>query len=173
MTVHTEYLHFATRGNADVVDITPDVSEKLEGLKIKSGIVNINVCGSTGALTTCEFEPGLVQDIKDIFDKILLRIWRATKRENTIATVIIIKITSTFTFIFAYLLPLYMIPISILMNHFTIIKTYIFLRLLYWIANFKNVNHQVIRIIKMLSLLDYLFSQKVLKLYSHIGFYAK
>lgn len=71
MAVITEYLKVSTRGNAEVVDITPDVQEKLGALKIKNGIVNINVCGSTGAVTTCEFEPGLVQDIKDVFDKLI------------------------------------------------------------------------------------------------------
>ena len=38
---------------------------------VKKGIVNISVVGSTAALTTCEFEPGLVQDIKDTFDKLI------------------------------------------------------------------------------------------------------
>lgn len=71
MAVVTEYIQLATAGNADVRDITPEVGKILKSLKIKDGIVNINVCGSTGALTTCEFEPGLVQDIKDIFDKLI------------------------------------------------------------------------------------------------------
>jgi len=71
MPVVTEYIELSTQGNAEVVDITPDVSAKLNSLKIKDGIVNISVIGSTGALTTCEFEPGLVQDISDIFDKLI------------------------------------------------------------------------------------------------------
>jgi len=71
MTVTTEYIKLSTGGNAEVVDITPEVSEKLDVLKLKNGIVNISVIGSTGALTTCEFEPGLVEDIKDIFDKLI------------------------------------------------------------------------------------------------------
>lgn len=71
MAVITEYIKLSTEGNAEVVDITPEVSQKLNLLKIKNGIVNISVIGSTGALTTCEFEPGLVEDIKDIFDKLI------------------------------------------------------------------------------------------------------
>ncbi len=69
--VTTEYIHLSTQGNAEVVDITPEVSQRLGSGKIKNGIVNISVCGSTGAVTTCEFEPGLVQDIKDILDKLI------------------------------------------------------------------------------------------------------
>lgn len=71
MAVVTEYIDLSTKGNADVIDITPEVASRLKELKIKDGIVNINVIGSTGALTTCEFEPGLVQDISDIFDKLI------------------------------------------------------------------------------------------------------
>jgi secondary thiamine-phosphate synthase enzyme len=71
MAVITEYIEFSTEGNAEVIDITPEVSQRLDTLKIKNGIVNITVIGSTGALTTCEFEPGLVEDIKDIFDKLI------------------------------------------------------------------------------------------------------
>ncbi len=73
MAVVTEYIQLSTRGNAQVVDITPQVTEKLEASSLKDGIVNINVCGSTGALTTCEYEPGLVEDIKEVFDKLIPR----------------------------------------------------------------------------------------------------
>ena len=71
MAVITDYLQLSTKGNADVVDLTPQINDRLQKLVIKSGIVNINACGSTGALTTCEFEPGLVRDIKDIFDNLV------------------------------------------------------------------------------------------------------
>ncbi len=71
MAVVTDYIHISTEGNADVIDITAQVNEKLRSLKLKKGIVNISVIGSTGALTTCEFEPGLVQDIEEIFAKLI------------------------------------------------------------------------------------------------------
>jgi len=71
MAVKTEYLQLKTSGNAEVIDITSDVSARLEGIKIKDGTVTVSVIGSTGAVTTCEYEPGLVQDIADIFDKLI------------------------------------------------------------------------------------------------------
>ena len=71
MAVVVDYIHLSTEGNADVIDITPEVHQKLQSSKIKKGIANISVIGSTGALTTCEFEPGLVQDIKKIFNKLI------------------------------------------------------------------------------------------------------
>lgn len=71
MAVVTKFIKLSTKGNADVYDITSTVNSFLKSLDIRSGIVNINVCGSTGALTTCEFEPGLLQDIKEIFDRLI------------------------------------------------------------------------------------------------------
>ena len=68
MKVVTEFVNFSTKGDADIIDITPYVEEKLESAEMKDGIVNVSVIGSTGAITTCEYEPGLVKDIKNIYD---------------------------------------------------------------------------------------------------------
>ncbi len=69
MAVVTKYLKIKTKGNADIINVTEDVAGILSSLSIDSGIVTISVIGSTGALTTCEFEPGLVQDLQDLFDR--------------------------------------------------------------------------------------------------------
>lgn len=71
MPVRSKTLNVKTKGNVDVVDITPEVSEVLGGLDIQDGIVNISVVGSTGAMTTIEYEPGLKKDIKDILDQLI------------------------------------------------------------------------------------------------------
>ena len=71
MRVVTEYLNLSTKGDTDVIDITPVVDKKLKSTRIKNGIVNISVSGSTGALTTCEYEPGLIADIKETFNKLI------------------------------------------------------------------------------------------------------
>ena len=73
MPVITKYIAISTQGGCDILDITPQVNKELKSLKIKDGIVNINVCGSTAGLTTCEYEPGLVKDLKEFFDKIIPR----------------------------------------------------------------------------------------------------
>jgi len=69
--VHTEYIHLKTKGDCHIIDITEDVDRILDGGKVNDGIVTISVIGSTGALTTCEYEPGLVKDLKEFFDKII------------------------------------------------------------------------------------------------------
>ena len=49
----------------DIVDITPLLSDALEASGIRQGVLSAFVVGSTGSLTTIEFEPGVVQDLKD------------------------------------------------------------------------------------------------------------
>jgi len=71
MKILTEYLSLSTRGNTEIINITDGVGSKLRNSKLKNGIVNISIPGSTAAFTTCEYEPGLEQDLKDIFDKLI------------------------------------------------------------------------------------------------------
>lgn len=71
MTVITEYIFCSTRGNTDIFDITKDIQKVLTKTGLKKGILTTSVIGSTAALTTCEFEPGLVIDIKEIFQKLI------------------------------------------------------------------------------------------------------
>ena len=66
MSVITKYLELATHGNAEALNITPRLFEALEDTELKNGILTIFVPGATGALTTVEFEPGLIQDLKRI-----------------------------------------------------------------------------------------------------------
>lgn len=69
MAVETTSFSFSTEAELDVVDVTHDVSEIISENPITDGVVTVFVPGSTGALTTLEYEPGLVQDIKDFFDR--------------------------------------------------------------------------------------------------------
>jgi len=69
--VETRNIIFSTESDTDIVDITKDVREVLSESAITDGIVTVFVSGSTGALTTMEYEPGLVQDSKDFFEKLI------------------------------------------------------------------------------------------------------
>ena len=71
MSVNTQYLHFSTQGNTDIIEITSDVQEALSKAKLKAGTVTVSVVGSTAGVTTCEYEPGLEKDLKDFFQKII------------------------------------------------------------------------------------------------------
>lgn len=71
MPVASERLYFQTKGNAQVIDVTDDVAQKIVSSGLSSGIVTVSVIGSTGAMTTCEYEPGLIQDIPELMDKLI------------------------------------------------------------------------------------------------------
>lgn len=58
-----------TKGNTDVVNITEGILRELKGIRLKNGILTISSPGSTISFTTIEFEPALVQDLKDFFEK--------------------------------------------------------------------------------------------------------
>ena len=60
-----------TRGNTDVIDITDDVINVLEKSGLADGSILLFVRGSTGSLTTVEYEPNLVKDLKDAFERLM------------------------------------------------------------------------------------------------------
>lgn len=63
ITTHTEQLH--TKGQDDCVDITDTFQQAVSKSKIRQGLATVFVTGSTAGVTTIEFEPGLVRDLKD------------------------------------------------------------------------------------------------------------
>lgn len=70
MTVHTATLNLQTEGNAQVLDVTPEVSRVVRDSGLEAGIVTVFCPGSTGALTTIEYEAGAVRDFRRLFDEI-------------------------------------------------------------------------------------------------------
>src|SRR6266496_3406290 len=64
-------LEFATEGNNDVINVSPELQKRLADLRV-SGLVHLFVVGSTAALTTMEFEPGLVKhDLRNTLQRII------------------------------------------------------------------------------------------------------
>jgi secondary thiamine-phosphate synthase enzyme len=70
MGVVTKELHFNTRGEVDVRDITENVNSALRESDIEDGIVTIFVPGATGAVTTIEYEPGLLLDLPAALERL-------------------------------------------------------------------------------------------------------
>jgi secondary thiamine-phosphate synthase enzyme len=70
MAVVTKYLNFDTKGNTDIVDITDDVTMAVKDSGIDDGIVTVFAPGSTMAVTTLEYEPGLVFDLTQALERI-------------------------------------------------------------------------------------------------------
>jgi secondary thiamine-phosphate synthase enzyme len=69
--VTSDFIEMKTRGHADLLDITDEVAARVQASGIGSGIVTVFCPGSTGALTTIEYESGALSDLKRLFDEIV------------------------------------------------------------------------------------------------------
>ncbi len=69
MAIRTVTLGFRTTGSDDIVDITSRVQEEIRKSGLDAGTVTIFVPGSTGAVTTIEFEPGVVRDLREALER--------------------------------------------------------------------------------------------------------
>jgi len=70
MTVITKSIKIQSKGENDIIDITDKISAKIQESEITNGIVTVFVTGSTGALTTIEYEPGLLKDFPEMLSRI-------------------------------------------------------------------------------------------------------
>lgn len=73
MRVRTQFLNVSTRGNDEIVDLTPRIAEIVEGSGLVEGQVLVFVPGSTAGITTIEYEPGLVRDFPAMFERLAPR----------------------------------------------------------------------------------------------------
>ena len=60
----------STRGFNDIVDISGDVRRACESSEVAEGVAHLFVVGSTAALSTIEYEPGAVEDLKEALERI-------------------------------------------------------------------------------------------------------
>jgi secondary thiamine-phosphate synthase enzyme len=69
--IRTIQIDLQTRGHCDVKDVTPALLEALSKTELQDGQATVFVAGSTAGVTTVEFEPGLVKDLAEFFQKII------------------------------------------------------------------------------------------------------
>jgi secondary thiamine-phosphate synthase enzyme len=67
--VVTEKISLQSRGNCDIIDITPEVQQRLSETDISDGTVTLFISGSTAGITTIEFESGLLSDFKEMWER--------------------------------------------------------------------------------------------------------
>jgi len=65
------YIEFETQGKNEIIDITDHLRTLLQEKKINNGCVLLFVPGATGALSTIEYEPGLIKDLPELMEKII------------------------------------------------------------------------------------------------------
>ncbi|HVN24151.1 MAG TPA: secondary thiamine-phosphate synthase enzyme YjbQ [Syntrophorhabdales bacterium] len=66
----SDRLKLSTKGNRTLINITEPVMEKLQQSKLIIGNVTVFVVGSTAAITTFEYEPGLSKDMLEFYDRL-------------------------------------------------------------------------------------------------------
>jgi len=71
MSVEITYFEIDTEGNCDVLDITKFIKDGLDESGISNGTVTVFVPGSTAGVTTIEFESGAVNDLKEVFSRLV------------------------------------------------------------------------------------------------------
>jgi len=81
MDTHTAFLELSTPGDDDVKDLTREVQRCVEESGCTSGTVTVFCPGSTGGVTTIEYEPGLVSDIKEAVERVFPRALRYRHNE--------------------------------------------------------------------------------------------
>jgi secondary thiamine-phosphate synthase enzyme len=71
MKIFSSQILFESKKENHLINLSSEVEKELKKSKLKEGIVFLFASGSTGALTTIEFEPGLQKDFPEFLDKII------------------------------------------------------------------------------------------------------
>jgi secondary thiamine-phosphate synthase enzyme len=70
MKIVTSELHFNTTGQTDIIDIGREVQEGVLQSGVQDGNITLFISGSTAALTTIEYESGVVNDLRKAIERI-------------------------------------------------------------------------------------------------------
>ena len=66
----TKAIHRKTKGAGDLLDITGELHDLLAESQLREGTLTVFVVGSTAGITTFEYESGLIQDMRELYEKI-------------------------------------------------------------------------------------------------------
>lgn len=71
MSIQTRTISFNTKGNADIQDITNQITQIVGECGLETGTITLFTPSATSALTTIEFESGCISDLRRLFDEIV------------------------------------------------------------------------------------------------------
>lgn len=71
MQTRLNHIFLTTQGNTDILDITQKVAECIQSSTLMNGLATIFCPSSTSGITTIEYEPGVLDDLKKIFNEIV------------------------------------------------------------------------------------------------------
>ncbi len=82
MKVHGKEMQIPTEGFSDIKDLTTNVRDIVGESGIRNGLVHVFAVGSTASISTIEFEPALVEDMKDQLERFASRSLRTRHSET-------------------------------------------------------------------------------------------
>ena len=68
--IFSETISLSTKGFSDILDITHHLDGVIDRSRIENGLVTVFCSGSTGAVTTIEYESGVIRDLQKAIEKI-------------------------------------------------------------------------------------------------------
>lgn len=69
--IFSETISLSTKGFCDILDVTPHVNGVIGRSKIENGLVTVFCSGATGAVTTIEYESGVLKDLQKAIEKMV------------------------------------------------------------------------------------------------------
>lgn len=69
-TIYFDQVNVQSKTGIDIADISDELQRLIDKSKIINGTLNATVVGSTSSITTIEFEPGVVEDLRRAVNKL-------------------------------------------------------------------------------------------------------
>ena len=69
--IFSETISISTKGFSDIIDLTDRVASIVSHSKIENGLVTVFCPGSTGSVTTIEYETGVLKDLQKTIEKLV------------------------------------------------------------------------------------------------------
>lgn len=69
--LYSDTISLSTKGFSDTIDITGKVTKIIQHSGINNGLVTVFCKGSTGSVTTIEYESGVIKDLQRVLEKIV------------------------------------------------------------------------------------------------------
>lgn len=71
MTVTCKRIQISTHGQGEMINVTSEIAREVSNSGVNSGTVTVFIPGSTAGITTIEYEPGLIVDMKSMWERII------------------------------------------------------------------------------------------------------
>jgi secondary thiamine-phosphate synthase enzyme len=71
MITKLNHIFLTTTGNTDIIDITHKVGECILSSTLSNGLVTVFCPSSTSGVTSVEYEPGVLEDLKEVFNRLV------------------------------------------------------------------------------------------------------